>query len=142
MTTQNQTTAQLDNAAARRFALAGDAIFTVKNSKTGNRFTFRIDSEEGRPSFVKVLTGPENTNDYTFIGSIFNGKNFKHSQKSKIDAAAKSVKSFEWIWAHIDALPENIEVWHEGKCCRCGRLLTTPESIASGIGPTCAQKMS
>jgi len=134
-------TAQLHNAAARRFALAGDAIFTVKNSKTGGRFTFRIDSEEGRPSFVKVLTGPENTNDYTFIGSIFAGKTFKHSQKSKISADAKSVKSFDWVWAHIDALPENIEVWHEGKCGRCGRLLTTPESIATGIGPTCAQKM-
>ena len=141
MTTQPQPF-QLETKNARRFALAGDAIFTVKNVTTGGRFTFRVDSEEGRPSFVKVLTGPENSTDYTFIGSIFNGKNFKHSPKSRITADAKSVKSFEWIWTHIDALPENIEVWHEGKCCRCGRLLTTPESIATGIGPTCAQKMS
>jgi hypothetical protein len=26
------------------------------------------------------------------------------------------------------------------RCRRCGRALTTPESIASGIGPVCASK--
>lgn len=30
----------------------------------------------------------------------------------------------------------------EGACGRCGRKLTVPGSIASGIGPTCAEKGS
>jgi hypothetical protein len=34
-----------------------------------------------------------------------------------------------------------VEFWHEGKCCRCGRKLTVPASIASGIGPECATKI-
>jgi hypothetical protein len=29
-------------------------------------------------------------------------------------------------------------VWHEGRCGRCGRKLTVPESIESGFGPECA----
>ena len=32
-----------------------------------------------------------------------------------------------------------LEVWHEGRCGRCNRALTVPESIASGIGPECAK---
>ena len=35
-----------------------------------------------------------------------------------------------------------LEVWHEGRCGKCGRKLIVPESIARGIGPekggTCA----
>jgi hypothetical protein len=30
---------------------------------------------------------------------------------------------------------------HEGKCGRCGRLLTVPSSIESGIGPECSKIM-
>jgi len=31
---------------------------------------------------------------------------------------------------------------HEGKCGRCGRKLTVPLSIETGIGPECASKMA
>ena len=27
--------------------------------------------------------------------------------------------------------------WHEGRCGRCGRKLTVPESIEAGYGPEC-----
>ena len=37
-------------------------------------------------------------------------------------------------------IPEHLEIFHEGRCCACGRKLTTPESILSGIGPECAKK--
>jgi hypothetical protein len=30
------------------------------------------------------------------------------------------------------------EVWHEGKCGKCGRALT-PSSILTGIGPECSK---
>jgi hypothetical protein len=39
-------------------------------------------------------------------------------------------------------IPETVEIWHEGRCCRCGRRLTVPESIYAGIGPDCAGKMA
>jgi hypothetical protein len=36
-------------------------------------------------------------------------------------------------------LPEFVEVWHEGKCGKCGRALTVPSSILTGIGPECSK---
>src|SRR5882672_9405186 len=38
--------------------------------------------------------------------------------------------------------PDNhIEIWHSGSCGRCGRTLTVPESVLSGFGPECINKM-
>jgi hypothetical protein len=34
----------------------------------------------------------------------------------------------------------DLEIWHSGRCGRCSRRLTVPESIAAGIGPDCAGK--
>ena len=31
------------------------------------------------------------------------------------------------------------EIMHEGRCCRCNRTLTHPDSIKTGIGPECAK---
>ena len=30
-------------------------------------------------------------------------------------------------------------IQHIGKCCKCGRPLTDPESIKLGVGPICAK---
>jgi hypothetical protein len=37
-----------------------------------------------------------------------------------------------------DTMYPDAEVMHVGKCCKCRRLLTTPESIQRGIGPECS----
>jgi len=34
-----------------------------------------------------------------------------------------------------------LRIWHRGFCGRCGRPLTVPSSIATGIGPDCAERM-
>lgn len=129
-----------------RFALAGDAIFTVRSLRTGVRFTYRIDTDRlqpARPSFVSVLTGPDNSSDYTFLGSIFDGgRTYRHGTRSRISADAPSAVAFAWLWSHRgDAdLDTRVEIMHAGRCCRCGRTLTTPESVAAGIGPECSKK--
>lgn len=47
------------------------------------------------------------------------------------------VKGFEWLWKHLDRLPENVRLDNAGFCFRCGKLLTTSESLSSGYGPSC-----
>jgi hypothetical protein len=37
-------------------------------------------------------------------------------------------------------LPGSVDVLHSGRCGRCGRTLTTPDSIERGLGPECAHK--
>jgi hypothetical protein len=138
-------------AAALAFILAGDSRVTLVSTKTGNRFTYRIRQAEGdarAPHFVSVLDGPNNEEDFAFLGTIFWRKtygvdrSYYHGRKSRISPNAPSAQAFEWAWEHIAAgfIPDGLEVWHEGRCGRCGRALTTPESIATGLGPVCAAR--
>ena len=141
--------AKLEGAAVAAFALAGNATFTVQSRKTGTRFTYRVsyprDKETGKvdrtaPLFVSVLTGPENTRDYTYLGYIRRDL-YLHGKKSRISADAPSAIAFEWFFrAMTQNRLEACEVFHNGHCGRCGRVLTVPESIRSGIGPECAKK--
>jgi len=138
--------AMKNGAAAKRFLLAGNARVTFVSEKTGARFTYRVRSKKtddgSAVHFVGVLTGSNNEDDYTFLGTIFDGAKFVHGKKAKIAPTAPSAKAFGWAWSHLatGALPPSCEVHHEGRCGRCGRGLTVPESIESGLGPICAGK--
>lgn len=125
------------------FILAGNATFTVTSLSTGTRFTFRVrQPQPTSPHFVQLLSGPDNESSYTFLGSIFNGVNYFHGRRSTIGPDAPSAKAFSWLWQHRTAIPlDRVSIHHEGKCCRCGRKLTVPSSIESGIGPECASIM-
>lgn len=125
------------------FILAGNATFTITSKRTGARFTFKVrQPKEDAPHFVSLLSGPNNDEDYNFLGTIFSSGEFHHGRKSRITPDAPSAKAFAWLWRHRDNLPaDKVEVHHCGRCCRCGRTLTVPESIESGIGPECASKI-
>jgi hypothetical protein len=118
------------------FILGGRAIFTALNTETGNRFTFKVNKGKKDIYFVNVLTGP---NIFEFIGTFTSNTNFKVGQKSRISEQSTSYKVFYYILNHLrkgDLLPQ-VEIWHEGKCAKCGRSLTDPESIKTGWGPYC-----
>lgn len=130
--------------AARTALLAGNATITLVSKKTGTRYTFNLKAPKdgGDVRFVSLLTGPNNETDYNYIGLLtLNG--FRTTAKSKLTADAAPCKAIGWTYGQLAAgvLPETVEVWHEGRCCRCGRKLTVPESVANGIGPDCAEKM-
>lgn len=127
------------------YILAGNAISTFKNIETNNRYTFKIRlSKDKRVYFVSVLYGPNNEFDYLYIGIIRNSNNFAWTSGSKVKENDLRVKVFKYLFHHIlkNDLPECIEVWHEGRCGRCGRILTVPKSIEIGIGPECSKIMS
>lgn len=144
----------LDARSARDFALAGNARFTIVSTKTGARFTYRVRVNGGAPKegdpppkgpwFVSVLTGADNDGDFTYLGTMFLDGAYRHGRKSRIGQDAPSAQAFAWFWRQVQAgtLPATVEAWHEGRCGRCGRALTVPESIASGLGPVCAGLMS
>jgi len=127
------------------FALAGNATFTAVSAKTGVRFTFKVrQPDDNSPHFVSLLSGPDNESSYTFMGTIFNGNDFRMGKKSRITPDAPSAKAFNYVWNHRNDndLPEKVQIFHENKCCRCGRKLTTPESVSLGIGPECAGRIN
>lgn len=134
---------------AREFALAGKSTFTVVSKASNTRYTFKIQKgkQEDAPHFVKFLNGSDNESSYMFIGTIFNETNYRHSFKSPIKSDATVVKTLEWVLNVLNGRFDKskfslIEFWHEGRCGKCGRKLTVPSSIISGIGPSCGGKLN
>lgn len=131
----------------------GHGTFTIKSSKTGTHYTYKMntpkDLEHGRkrPLWVSILAGPDNETSYVYAGTIWVGENqpwgLKPTAKSKMSLDTPSVKALNWFLHFLNqgAVHETVEFWHEGVCGHCGRKLTTPESIARGIGPTCARRL-
>lgn len=120
------------------FIFGGKSLFTVKNPQTGNRFTFKVKkSKENDIFFVSVLTNGDNV--YEYIGFVKLNANLKHSTKSRITSNAMSFKVFDYVIKSLrnNKLPDFIEIWHHGRCAKCSRVLTVPESIENGFGPEC-----
>ena len=131
---------------ALKFMLAGKATVTLKSAKSGEHLTYRIAKPKpnkakpnGPTHFVKVRTG----NDFAYLGFFGTEGKFIHGRNADLPSDSQQSRAFAWTIAKLQAnqLPEKLEVWHEGQCGRCGRALTDPSSIASGIGPECAKKM-
>lgn len=130
-----------DTKESLKFIFAGKSVVTFLNTKTDNRFTYKVkQAKDSNLFFVSVLTSPDR---YTYIGLCVEGK-YKHGKKSPITKDAQSVKVFEYMLNKLISgdLPEFLEVWHEGFCGKCGRRLTVPSSILTGIGPECIKKLS
>ena len=147
----------------KQFFTGGKSYFTVKvpeafasaHAGCNLHYTFRIeqaDPTEKYPNpahFVKLLTGPNNTEDYTYMG-ILNPQTgeVRATRNSKIAETAWSFRIVRRVLAQIfegDGMPaiqaHGWDVDHMGRCGRCARPLTVPESIELGIGPDCADQM-
>ena len=125
------------------FLFAGNATITLRSLKTGARFTYKVEeSDDGHCHFVSLLTGDDNEGSFNYLGH-FRGGVYSHGRKSKISAEAPSAKAFAWFAAKIlrSQLPAGLEIWHCGRCGHCGRKLTVPESVATGFGPDCSEKL-
>ena len=143
------------------FILAGDAIFTVTCADlvghVGHQ-TYRVRRVEFAKLeepvriyyFAYLLTGPDNTSDYSSSDYSYicrvdektgelraTAKSRAHADKTRVWKVLEG--ALRLIWYELDA--EGIEIAHAGKCGRCGRLLTDPESIEAGIGPVCRGRL-
>lgn len=135
-------------ARALQFILGGAATFTLRSKATWTRYTYKVTLAKPNPAypnsvpvyFVSLLSGPDNTDDYTYLGVVKN-KAFTLTAKSRMNPESAPVKAIAYTVRHLVAndLPAQLEIWHAGRCGRCNRVLTVPESVASGFGPECAQ---
>lgn len=137
---------RVESKSVRALLLAGNAIITLESGKTGKHFTYKITKckTDDDLFFIKLLRGCDNSNDYTYIGCFYADNNHFHPEKKYVNvdvyAWPKSLSAIRYLFNHIDNVPDNLHVYHEGRCCRCGRKLTTPESIQKGIGPECERR--
>lgn len=135
-------------AQVRDFVLAGNSLFTIANMGTGKHFTFQVQApkEQRDPKdpvhFVKVLSGPDNRQDYELVGMLFSGAKYVHWKKSHMGKDCPSEIAFVWLVSKLldGDLPKEVQIFHHGYCGRCGALLTTVESLQRGLGPKCCLK--
>lgn len=134
------------------FIMAGDAIFTIEQPN-GEHYTYRVEKVEANERwaesfFAKLLTGPDNTSDYTYMGKLdtFAGQVMTTAKSKKFEGTLalrllNRVLARIWSDDHEAYEQHGFRVHHEGMCGRCGRTLTTPESVERGLGPECWKKM-
>ena len=124
--------------------------------RNGKHFTYRVHTVkkgdlEGK-RIVALLNGPDNNSNYKGFGFVVperanvaaNGQhpNWVDVPDSQDIAIWKKCRS-EAFEKHAKLLlghaNEHVVEWmQEGRCMKCGRKLTTPESLKAGIGPVCA----
>lgn len=125
------------------FIKAGNAIFTMSNPD-GKRYTFKVSySKKIKKHFAYVLTGSNNEKDYTYLGMMNNVNKIIPTKKSNFTSQSLPIRVINYaisIACGKNDLLKGYFLEHEGSCGRCGRTLTTPESIKSGLGPVCRNK--
>lgn len=151
-----------DAESIRRYITAGKAAFTLVSPATGRRFTYSMKKDilgnQTVTYLVSLLQGDDNTKDYHFIGRYYPpGWNMQrlervflkrkdvgydhYSDVTITNGLLYSESAILYLLLHTeDYLLKGGEFWHSGRCGRCGRLLTDPESIRCGLGPHCRRK--
>tara|TARA_R110002126_G_scaffold30086_1_gene98658 strand:+ start:48 stop:488 length:441 start_codon:yes stop_codon:yes gene_type:complete len=129
------------------FIFSGKAVVTISSAKTGTHFTFKISEKDGEVFFVKHLFGPDNSwnGDWDFLGFVRAEDSVPVScllagRKGK--PGAPSFKALAWtlINLHDGKIPDTLTIQHNDACGKCGRELTDPVSVATGLGPICRGK--
>lgn len=128
----------------KEFFLAGNAVFTLKSLATGKHYTFRAATQDKdlltKMSWVSLLVRPD---EYAYLGTVFTNDDIFQYKQTKKSPPSSCHRIMYWFIQQINAgeFPDTVEVIHEGRCGRCGRTLTHPDSIESGLGPVCRSKL-
>lgn len=143
----------------RKYILGGNSCFTIRCN--GVRRTYKVKSttadrnanwstgnQDRSQYFISLKTGPgDSFSDYSYMGMLRQTTDGDYrlveTAKSQAKRGSAAWDLFAKLWYSIERgcrVPSNFEFWHEGSCCMCGRRLTVPSSIESGIGPECAGK--
>lgn len=130
-----------------RYVLAGRATFTLMDDAVPNglqrRYTYKVsqDSNNPRRFFVSILYGPDNTADYRYLGLFYDDTLKIRTTKASLyqTITCPPITLFQRL---LDAMSsgqplQGVTLYPSCKCARCGRRLTTPESIVAGLGPEC-----
>lgn len=135
--------------AIRKATDAYGCIFTVELAD-GGHYTYRVWRAKPRddrdpPLFGAVLTKTDPTNPwhYTYLGLITENLRLVATTNTKIqDDRFEALAEALQVIGHGDLLVAGMVVGiaNSGNCSVCGRMLTNPKSLATGIGPECTKK--
>lgn len=122
------------------YLFGGMADFTLVQDGC-TRVRYRIKANDNRTCYF-VYTESRKNKELVYHGHIVS-RNLTYHRGNKIpdnEYNKPAIKALGWLLNHHDSLPNIVHVLHNGRCSRCGRKLTDPESLRTGIGPTCRKK--
>lgn len=123
------------------FLLGGKATFTLESKKTGKHYTFKaVTSDNKKLIWISILT---NGDEYIYLGTVFTtSPNWIYKITAKSNPENKLHSILDWFFKLLNSnhLHPNLIFRHAGRCSRCSRKLTTPESLDAGMGPICLTK--
>lgn len=117
-----------------------NGTITIRNTNTGGHRTFRITTQPSGANFapgkriVSLLTDGDEWRSFGFVFENTGVVVWRSKRGGTFDILADMINRPS-AWE-----PKGAEYMYEGRCRRCNRPLTNPESIESGIGPICAGK--
>jgi len=132
--------------------------WTIKNTATGEHRTFRV--TKIRPAtakfapgrrLVEILSGPNNTRDYTAFAFAEEDSITVWSKHRGIGSACSPHDYYAAMLAGLlggrqdpraerDWAKAGYEIMGSSRCASCNGPLTNPTSIEIGIGPKCLER--
>lgn len=133
--------------------LAGNCYLSIESELTHNYFAYKVTQDKYNKHlwYVRVLAGDNinNPRDWHYVGVIKQfadkGAGFtpdyylEHTKKSEY---AEDNARFVMMRYVVNNLPDKtpgFKYYHHNRCVRCGRRLTTPDTIKAGIGKYCGR---
>jgi hypothetical protein len=112
--------------------------FTLKSKKTLKEYTYKIDRSLFKQKWYSNIFVEINYLEFLHLGYYSNG----YIIKKGLINDSPSATSIAFVLYHlendkVDFINSKTEIYHLGKCLKCGKTLTDSYSIERGLGPYC-----
>ena len=122
-----------------------NGIYTIRHRTGSFHRTFKVSSPSSRSRFygkriVSILIGPDNTSDYQGFGFFSESEGIQYWRRFEDSQWVQTAEMFSKWMRHgpTEEMTSDWEIDSATFCIVCNRVLTTPASIKTGIGPVCA----
>jgi hypothetical protein len=123
-----------------------NGTITLINKEKGSHLTLSIKTvKKGQLKGKRILAklmGRDNTRDYMSFGFVNKDDTislWKRHRNAKNAQIAHIVRSL-FVEGNASPFAETVSMEVSKLCIRCNRKLTSPQSLADGIGPECIKK--
>lgn len=122
---------------ALNYILSGKATVGIHSGKTGNTYWYYVHK---KGNYWKVWKN----NSHQVIATIRKNASERYEvlgEGSVYPTQMQEVLCYVVYHLENNNLDSRVTILHSGRCGRCKRELTDPESLATGIGPECRKKL-